>query len=196
MAYDSAKEAHMAGPFLIGRRIHLRAFEETDAPILAKWINEPTLRSFILQRFPQTLQNEKEWIASLYAKKPPSDLAFGVELIRGKRLIGSVGLHMINWVQRRAMTGIFLSPESMRGKGYGSEAKNLVIDYAFGELGMESLWAIAFVDNVASNRALLKQGYRKQGVFRRSALVNGRWVDSNYYDIVREEWEKKRRNKK
>lgn len=186
----------MAGPFLIGRRVQLRPFDEEDAPLLADWINDPQLRSFIAIRFAKSVKDEREWIAALSSKEPPSDLAFGIELKRGRRLIGSVGLHQISWVHRRAMTGIFLYPPSMRGKGYGTEAKDLMIDYAFGELGLHSLWAIAFAENEPSMRALVKQGYRRSGVHRSSMLVKGSWVDAIYFDILREEWEKLPRRKR
>ncbi len=182
----------MAGPFLIGSRVQLRPYEEQDAAVLAGWLNDPDLRELILLRFPVSIAGEKGWITSLTASVPPRNIAFGIELKTTGTLIGSIGLHEISWVQRRAATGIFLYPASQRGKGYGTEAKNLLLDYAFGELGMRSLWALAFEHNTASIRALEKQGYRRGGVFRKSALVKGRWVDSIYFDILREEWEELR----
>ena len=39
------------------------------------------------------------------------------------------------------------------------------------------------------SRALQKQGYKQSGLFRKSVLVNGAWLDSLYFDILREEWE-------
>ena len=87
-------------------------------------------------------------------------------------------------VDRRAMTGTFIGPVSMRGKGYGTEAKELVLDYAFGELGMNSLWAITLESNEASRRALEKQGYVRGGVMRRAYLVKGQWEDALYQHSV------------
>jgi len=40
----------MSSPFLIGRRIQLRPFEEEDAPLLAKWINDPEIRQYLPAR--------------------------------------------------------------------------------------------------------------------------------------------------
>ena len=182
----------MSGPFLIGKRIQLRPFEEEDAPVVAGWINDPELREVLLVRFAKSVKDEREWIASLSSKGPPENIVFAVELKTTRKLIGSIGMHSIDWVHRRAMTGIFLYPRTSRGKGYGTEAKNLMLDYAFGELGLLSLWAIAIEGNAASIRALEKQGYRRSGVFRKSTLVKGAWVDSIYFDILREEWEELR----
>jgi RimJ/RimL family protein N-acetyltransferase len=180
------------GPFLIGKRVQLRPLTDEDAPNLADWINDPEIRRLVLSRFAKSIKDEKEWLASMSSTGTPQNIALGVEVKRGKRLIGTVGLHTIDWVQRRAMTGILIHPLAFRGKGYGTEAKNLMLDYAFGELGMLSLWALALEGNAASIRALLKQGYKRSGVHRKSTLVQGVWVDSIYFDILREEWEELR----
>jgi RimJ/RimL family protein N-acetyltransferase len=180
------------GPFLIGKRVQLRPLTDEDAPNLADWINDPEIRRLVLSRFAKSIKDEKEWLASMSSTGTPQNIALGVEVKRGKRLIGTVGLHTIDWVQRRAMTGILIHPLAFRGKGYGTEAKNLMLDYAFGELGMLSLWALALEGNAASIRALLKQGYKRSGVHRKSTLVQGVWVDAIYFDILREEWEELR----
>ena len=180
----------MSHPFLIGPRIQLRAMEETDAEAFLPWVNAPEMRAFLLVRFPRSLKSEREWIAAMTAEKePPANIAWAIELVSDNRLIGAIGMHRIEWPRRRAMTGIFLFPESMRGKGYGTEAKNLVIDYAFAELGLRSLWTTVFEHNQASIHAIEKQGYRRGGVMRKTILVNGVWRDEIYYDLLREEWE-------
>ena len=185
----------MSFPFLIGRRIVLRPIEETDAETYAKWMNDPEMRNYLSIRFPLSLQGEKEWIAGLSEKGLPRNIVFAIERRKDNKHIGSVGMHQIDWVRRRATTGSFICPSTMRRKGYATEAKNLLLDYAFGELGLHSLWAIAMEDNVASFRALEKQGYKKNGRFRKAFLVKGRWVSAVYYDILQAEWEQLRRSK-
>lgn len=183
----------MSGPFLIGTRVQLRPFEEEDAPTLADWINDPEVRQGVLARFPKSIKNEKEWLAAMSSGTGlPRDIVFGVELKKERRLIGSIGLHMIDWPNRRAMTGIFLYPAAARRKGHGTEAKNLMLDYAFGELGLYSIYALTTAGNEASIRALLKQGYKQSGVQRRATLLRGRRVDLLYFDLLLEEWEEMR----
>jgi RimJ/RimL family protein N-acetyltransferase len=187
----------MARAFLIGPHVRLRAMEETDAEIFAEWINSPELRAFLLVRYPMSLRDEREWIAGQSVMKgTPSNFVFAIELVKGERVIGAIGLHAIDWIHRRAMTGMYLYPEEMRGKGYGSEAKGLLLDYAFGELGLHSVYAFAFGGNLRSQRALERQGYRRSGVFRKAYLVRGEWADGIYYDILREEWEERRKGER
>jgi RimJ/RimL family protein N-acetyltransferase len=153
-----------------------------------KWINDPDMRNYLLVRFPISLKDEKEWIANMSAKGLPRNIIFAVELRRGEKHIGSVALHQIDWVQRRATTGSFISPASLRGKGYATEAKELLLGYAFDELGLHSIWSIANANNPASIRALEKQGYKRSGVWRQATLVKGEWVDAVYFDILQDEW--------
>ncbi len=179
----------MPGAFLVGNRVQLRPLEESDADILTAWINDPEIRRCLLFRVPYSVRAEKEWIASLSSGTAhPRQVALGIELRHEPRLIGTVGLHGIDWIHRRAMTGIFLSPPELRGQGYGTEAKNLILDYAFGELGLHSLSTHVFADNVASIRSVERQGYRRAGVLRQATYVKGRWVDNVVFDILAEEW--------
>ncbi len=180
----------MPGPFLIGRRVQLRPFEEQDAPVLADWINDPEVRQYLLARFPKSIKDEREWISEMSSGSGvPRDVVLGIELRKGRRLIGTIGLHLIDWTNRRAMTGMFLYPAAVRGKGYGTEAKNLMLDYAFGELGLYSLYALALAGNEASIRALRGQGYTQSGVQRRAILSRGKRVDLLYFDLTLDEWE-------
>jgi ribosomal-protein-alanine N-acetyltransferase len=182
----------MSFPFLIGPRVQLCPIEETDAETFAKWINDPEMRDYLAVRFPMSLQGEKDWIAGLAAKGLPRNIVFAIERRKDSKHIGSVGLHQIDWVHRRATTGSLICPAAMRRKGYATEAKNLLLDYAFGELGMHSIWAIAMEENVPSCRALEKQGYQKNGIFRKAHLVKGKRVNAIYYDILLEDWERLR----
>jgi [ribosomal protein S5]-alanine N-acetyltransferase len=183
----------MPRAFLIGRRVHLRPMEEEDALTFTEWMNDPELRSFLTIRFPLSLKAEKEWINGMTVKGTPRDIPLAIERRSDGRLIGSVGLHQIDWVTRRASTGIIICPASMRGKGYGTEAKNLLIDYAFGELGLHSLWALAVEGNAPSVHALEKQGYERNGLYREAVLVKGVRRNLIYFDLLREEWERMRK---
>jgi len=181
----------MANPFLVGPNIQLRSLEESDAELLLPWVNDSEMRRFLpARRYPMSIKSEREWIASMITQKDPQrHVVWAIERKNDGQLIGSVGLHAIDWPRRRAMTGIFLFPQAMRGMGYGTEAKNLVLDYAFGELDLHTIWATVIEGNTASERALEKQGYTKSGVFRKSTIIKGVWRDEIYYDITREEWE-------
>ncbi len=177
--------------FLSGEAVNLRTLEPSDAEQLVVWLNNPELRRFLSVRFPITAGDETAWLQShSTAGADRRDVVLGITIPDGDNqiLIGTAGLHAIDWIRRRAMTGIVIGPPEYRSRGFGTAAKNLMMDYAFGELGLHSLWAEVLADNHASLRALEKQGYRRGSVLRQAAFMRGEWCDMVYLDVLADEW--------
>jgi len=82
----------------------------------------------------------------------------------------------------------FLVP-SERGKGYGTEALQLMIDHLFLFYpNIIRIQATANVSNKASQRILEKAGVRIEGTIRKFLFVRGVWTDYHLLSILREEW--------
>ncbi|HEY4474765.1 MAG TPA: GNAT family N-acetyltransferase, partial [Candidatus Paceibacterota bacterium] len=103
--------------FLIGRRVNLRPFLRTDIPTLTRWINDPEVREFVASTLPQTEKQEEEWFNKLGASD--KDIVLGIETKEGV-LIGSMGIHKINWRDRICTTGALIGEKEYWGKGYGT----------------------------------------------------------------------------
>ena len=76
---------------------------------------------------------------------------------------------------------------SERGKGYGTEAVQITVDYLFLSRDIVRIQAITNVRNKASQRVLEKIGFKKEGDSKISS-VRGEWADAYLYSILREEW--------
>ncbi len=177
--------------FLEGQRIRLRILDpETDAAICAQWMNDPETRHVLgaNRAFPISLADEKKWIEKLSGTVPPEKIVFGIELKKNSRLIGVIGLHDIDWVSRQATTGTKIGPVALRGQGLGTEAKLLLLEYAFNTLGLNRIASEVTVYNQASRRYSEKCGYRQEGVRRQSIYKNGRYYDVIMLSILRSEW--------
>jgi RimJ/RimL family protein N-acetyltransferase len=77
---------------------------------------------------------------------------------------------------------------SERGKGYCSEAAQIIVDYLFLSKEIVRIQAYTNVRNAASQRVLEKVGFKKEGVVRKSSFVKGEWRDRYLFSILREEW--------
>ena len=75
-----------------------------------------------------------------------------------------------------------------RGKGYGTEAVQLMVDYLFLSKDLVRIQAMVDLRNKASQRVLEKAGFQREGTIRKSFFIKCVWVDSNIYSILREEW--------
>jgi aminoglycoside 6'-N-acetyltransferase len=79
-----------------------------------------------------------------------------------------------------------------RGKGYGTEAVQIMIDYLFLSRDIMRIQAITSVRNIPSQRVLEKVGFKKEGTIRKAGFAKGVWNDAYLYSILREEWKEPR----
>jgi len=91
------------------------------------------------------------------------------------------------WVE----VGYALVPSEM-GKGYGTEALQILVYYLFLTKDIARVQATTHVKNKASQRILEKVGFKKEGTIRNAGFVRGQWQDDYLFGIIREEWKQPR----
>jgi RimJ/RimL family protein N-acetyltransferase len=104
------------------------------------------------------------------------------------RAIGTCGLHETELTNRRTLVGIMIGEPDARGRGYGTEAMRLLLDYAFTVLGLHSVMLMVFEYNQAGRRCYEKAGFREVGRRRESRWYLGRFWDEIYMDILASEF--------
>jgi RimJ/RimL family protein N-acetyltransferase len=75
-----------------------------------------------------------------------------------------------------------------RGTGVFLEAIRLVGSFAFGQVGVRRLESRVLVKNGRANTALRKLGAVEEGILRRSARLNGEYVDQVLWSLLKEDW--------
>ena len=75
-----------------------------------------------------------------------------------------------------------------RGRGYGTEAVQLLVDYLFLHKDIGRIQAETHPANAASRRVLEKAGFSFEGLIRRSFFTRGVWRDTAMHSILRDEW--------
>ena len=81
-------------------------------------------------------------------------------ILVGNQIVGEVKLKKIDRETRECSMGIHLQNDFVKGKGYGTQAERLVLQYAFEELGMVAVNAKAVLKNTRSQHVLEKVGFR------------------------------------
>lgn len=92
------------------------------------------------------------------------DDVYAIEYKENGKVIGSVGLHVINNNPLERELGYVLSKD-YHNQGIMSEATKEVIRYCFEELELEKLWCMHFEENLISKRIILKNGFRFSHIF-------------------------------
>ena len=88
---------------------------------------------------------------------------------------------------RRPDLAYWLAPE-FQGKGYGKEAVALLVDYTFATYDHPAVGAIAYDFNDASRGLLESLGFEGEGTIRRDRFIDGGYVDTVHYGLLREDW--------
>ena len=177
----------MQTPFFLGPRLYFRPLEREDAPRLAAFVNHPEARRLLLVHRPMSVGQEVAFVEGLASR--PHDIIFGIVLRDGDRLIGTTGLHELDFRNRRAVFGLQIGELSEWGKGYGTEATRMAVDYAFGTLNLNRVELQVLENNTAGIRVYEKVGFRREGVLRQHIHVDGAYVNTLVMGILRSEWQ-------
>ena len=172
--------------FLQGKKTILRPLLESDIPLLLKWINDPEIRQFVSRIFPATENEERGWLERLH-RSSEKEVVLMIETLRGVP-IGTMGIHRINWVNRVGTTGAMIGEKSFWGKGYGTDAKMILLDYAFNKLNLRKIVSRVFAYNKRSLAYSLHCGYRIEGRLSRAHFNNGRYWDEYVLGLFRHWW--------
>jgi len=94
-----------------------------------------------------------------------------------QKLIGGIPLgNIIRGAGQMATLGYWMD-QDMAGKGYMTEAVGVVSRFAFDTLGLHRLQAGCLLNNTASHRVLLKNGFEPEGIAKGYIKIDGEWQD-------------------
>jgi RimJ/RimL family protein N-acetyltransferase len=128
-------------------------------------------------------QTTKAEMEKGYDTAPSERKRFFVEKKDGTK-IGVVGVFPVGDLWE---IGFALIP-SERGKGYGTEAVTIFVDYLFLSRDLVRIQAMTDLRNTPSQRILETVGFKREGIVRKSMFIHGEWKDLQLYSILREEW--------
>ncbi|MDQ3779893.1 MAG: GNAT family N-acetyltransferase [Chloroflexota bacterium] len=95
----------------------------------------------------------------------------------------------MDFLNRTASYGLMIGEPAARGRGYGTEAPILMLDYAFMALGLHSLYLSCYEFNLAGQRAYEKAGFKMIGRRRQCRWMGGRLWDELLMDCLATEFE-------
>jgi RimJ/RimL family protein N-acetyltransferase len=167
---------------------HLSVPTEADIPAFLKHLEDKEISDCTFIPFPYTEADAKSYINLCREREK----AFGHPLgfaIRNKKgeLIGSMAYHGKNTHPaslHKDELGYWMAKE-YRGKGVMAAALNALIKYGEEVRGLSRFEAPIFSFNIASEKLLLKCGFKHEGVMKNAYLKNGKYVDAKMFALVK-----------
>lgn len=166
--------------------VELAALRPEDSELLFQWINDRALVTLSAPFRPIARAEHEAWFDAV--RRRPDSKIFGVRLREGDRLVGSCQLNSIHSVHRSAELQIRIGAADARGRGVGAEAVRLLLAHAFVELGLHRVYLHVFATNEPARRLYERVGFRREGVLREAACIDGAWLDVLLMAILRTEF--------
>lgn len=169
---------------IYGSKVYLRAIEERDNEMLLEMINDPETEKMLGgYSWPISITDQKKWFEGQSNKA--NILRCIVSVKETDIAVGTVILSDIDLKNGTAEIHIKLSTKNGRGKGYGTDAVNTLVSYAFKEMRLNCIYANILTYNTASAHLFEKCGFVKEGVLRSRVYKEGAFIDFLSYSIVR-----------
>jgi RimJ/RimL family protein N-acetyltransferase len=168
---------------LEGKTVNLRVVEKEDVTLLVDWWSNP---EFWGEYF-SPIQRTKAEMEKFFESNPLEYRQFIIEKKDGTKIGGIAHFNVLAPYGKTVEMGYALLP-SERGKGYCTEAAQIMVDYLFLTKDIACIQATTDVGNVASKKVLEKAGFQKEGTMRKRFFSNGEWKDTVMFSILREEW--------
>jgi RimJ/RimL family protein N-acetyltransferase len=182
MAHQSWFPESLTGPTVVLRRhapANIRAFE--------RWYADPEVVR--LTRYQDGPMRPDEIERFFVARALGADsLAMAIHVVADDRLIGTCALSQLDSDNGSALFHITIGEKDTWGRGYGTEATRLMIDHAFGGLGLHRIGLTVFSFNERAIRSYRSCGFVVEGRAREAIWREGRWWDELAMSILDSDW--------
>ena len=150
-------------PVLRGRLTFLRPLERSDIPTVVRWFNDQATVRFLSARAPIGIAQEERWFERMLEDHGKSAWLFAICRLDDERPIGTIGLFLVDLTNGNAGVGISIGDPAEAGRGFGSDAMEVLLDFGFGRLRLERLWLDAYDFNERAIRVVRAARLRARG---------------------------------
>lgn len=189
---DNVTDTKMSDIVLQTERLVLRQFELTDLDACHVYGSDPEVVKY-MHFGPNTKDQTLEFLRDCQkwrSETPRKTFEFAITLKESNYVIGGCGMRIKSAQNKVADLGYTLRRDQW-GKGIGTEAAQVLLEFGFETLGMHRIWATASPENLQSRKILEKIGMQFEGILREDMLIRGEYRDSALYAILEQEWRSK-----
>jgi RimJ/RimL family protein N-acetyltransferase len=174
-----------------GESVVLRRHSPANVTAFRRWYADPEIAR--LARYQETPMRPDEIDRFFEARVVNGDaLAMAIHTRDGDRLIGTCAFSQMDPDNGSALYHITIGEKDAWGQGFGTEATQLMLDHAFGQLGLHRVALYVFSFNERAIRAYRRCGFFVEGRARESIWRDGRWWDELAMSVLESDWREAR----
>lgn len=178
-------------PNLETPRLLLRRVVEADAPQIMVLRGDAENMKFVPRPLVTNIEQALQHYEMIDAKIVNNEgINWAITLKENpNKMLGIIGHYKIHTEHFRSEIGYMLVPE-LHGKGFVTEAIKAVLIYGFEVLNLHSVEAIIDPNNIASEKALLKNGFVKEAHILENEYYDGKFIDTVIYSLLKRNFKK------
>jgi diamine N-acetyltransferase len=168
----------------VGEKVALGPMQRDQLPLFLEWFNDfeyarttsgvrPMTIGVLEEHYDQDIKDRSQVHFTIYDRESFTPIG---------------GASLTDIAGRNATFAIGIGDPAFRGRGYGTEATRLVLDYGFNGLGLHNIWLSVYAFNDRGIAAYKRAGFKEIG--RRRQVLNrfGKLHDVIYMDCLASEF--------
>ncbi|WP_366938276.1 GNAT family protein [uncultured Clostridium sp.] len=173
-----------------GSKVALRGYSYEDIVVAHKFVNdyEITKNLALGSIFPVSLDEEEEFIRKSCARSDDMTCNFAIESLEDGEYIGGCGINETDLKNRNCTVGIFIGEKELWGQGYGTDAMEVLIQYAFNELNFEKIKLSVYSFNSRAIKCYANLGFVEEGQLKKEIFREGKYHDVILMAMFREDY--------
>jgi RimJ/RimL family protein N-acetyltransferase len=175
---------------LTSARLLLRPYTLNDFDVLYDLQSRPEVTRYLLfgaRDRDQVRGSLREKIQAATLEDEGAELNLAVALRETGTVVGDVVLFWTSREHRQGEIGYVFHPDH-GGKGYATEATEVMLRLGFEELGLHRVVGRLDARNTGSARVLERLGMRREAHLAHNQIVKGEWADEVVYAMLEDEW--------
>lgn len=174
---------------LSGPRVHLRPLLASDGPALIEAAADGELWNLPFTVIPSVQTMESYIRVALEGRAAGSVMPFVIEVLETGRVVGATRFWKIDRQNRKLEIGHTWLSASWQRTLVNTEAKLLMLSFAFETLGCVRVQFTTDEINEKSRSAILRLGAKQEGIIRHERIMpDGRKRNSVRFSIIDDEW--------
>ena len=175
---------------ICGKRLFLKSLDLVSPIDFVKylsWLTDPLVTRYleVEGQDAASIESITSYLKSLNDSK--SNLLLGIFSNEDGLHIGNIKLGSIDFHHSRGDIGFLIGEKNFWGKGYASEAISLVANYAFSSLMLHKITAGCYEENIASEKALVRAGFKLEAVLPGHLSYENKWTAKKIFGMISEE---------